>query len=57
MKSILEQLKKSKVFCITKNKNSTFLFDEMCDYYYDDTLTKNEMLQLANEIKELANSQ
>jgi len=55
---ILEKLCYNRVFSITKrdNKDGTFLFMEMCDDYFGVDLTKDEMLQLSEEIKSLAQS-
>ena len=56
MKSVLEYLSDRNVFSIHKNGNVTFTVTERCDFYYDVDLTKEQMLQLAEEIKALAES-
>ena len=56
MKSVLEFLDNRSVVSFTKNDDGTFHAVELCDRYYFEDLTKEQMLQLAEEIKALAES-
>ena len=54
--SILERLEKERVFEIFKFcGESTFNIIEGCDRFYGVGLTKQEMIQLGNEIIDMAN--
>ena len=52
---ILELLLEKRVLDIYQNNAGQFELVEQCDQWYGVTLTKEQMLQLAEEIKELAN--
>jgi hypothetical protein len=54
--NILKFLEDKQVFSIDKYSEG-FNVSECCDYYYNETLTKDELLQLAEELKELANGE
>lgn len=56
MTSILDHLSNKNVFRIEKNSDGAFRVTENCDYWYGVDLTKEQMLQLAEEIKALAES-
>jgi hypothetical protein len=50
--SILDQLSDARVFSINKHPDG-FAIHECCDYYFEATLSKEEMLQLIEELKSL----
>ena len=52
--TILERLEEAQVFSISE-WNGEFEIGEECDNYYSVTVTKEELIQLSNEIMELAN--
>lgn len=54
-KSILESLKEARVFEINKIYNETFQLTEMCDEWFGATLSKEDVIELANELIRLAN--
>ena len=56
MESIIQKLEDTRVLYISKENDDMFEFGEMCDYYFSIKLTKEEVLQLAEELKEAANS-
>ncbi len=51
---LLRRLDNNRVFDITRNKNGDFIVREQCGMYYAETLTKDELEQLGNEIVALA---
>lgn len=53
--SMLERLDDSCVMSITYGANDTFIIMEECDNCYRAILTKEELIQLGNEIIALAN--
>jgi hypothetical protein len=54
MGRLLDRLEEAHVFSVDKTRDGRFNVAENCDYYYDETLTKDELLQLAEELKEMA---
>jgi len=54
MSNILEKLDFGHVLIISPIGNGMFEVSEACDYYYSVDLTAAELLQLAEEIKALA---
>ena len=52
--SILDKLEKDRVFSVSPLKDGGVYIVECCDYYYSSELTKEELLQLAEEIKAMA---
>lgn len=52
---ILDRLKERQVFSIEETRQATFIFCEGCDNYFSETLTKAEILALAEELIALAN--
>lgn len=52
---ILDQLSEARIFSAYK-KDDGVCFNECCDYYFEATLTKKEVLQLAQELIDLANT-
>ena len=57
MGKILDKLADERVLKITPTNppGSTWRFEEACDFYFFTELSKEEMLELAEEIKALAN--
>lgn len=53
--SVLEALGEERIFSVAVNENG-FCFTEECDNYFDTTISKEQMLMLAAEIVDLANS-
>lgn len=43
------------IFSIKKNDDGAFEIAEECDYYHIEVLTKEQLIKLAEEIKEFAN--
>lgn len=54
--TMLERLKEDSVFSIEKTDDG-FNICEECDHYYDFPCTKEDLLQLAQEIIDLANGE
>lgn len=54
--TILERLKYNNIFMVRKNNDGSFTFTENCDACLEAELTKQEVLQLAQELIDLANS-
>ena len=54
--TVLEALAKQLIFRVEKNEEGLFDITELCDNYRELQLTKEQLLQLADEIKALANS-
>lgn len=52
----LDILREERVLKIKKEPSGTFVLKEQCDRYFFVRLTKEQMLELAEEIKALANS-
>jgi len=53
MNSILTILEDERIVQISKNPNGTFTLTEMCDQYFEVTLTSAQLMQLTVEIREL----
>lgn len=54
MNTILERLEKSRVVTISVVGKRRFRFWENCDGYFFEDLTREEVLQLAEELREMA---
>ena len=52
--SALEAMKREKIFSITKQEDGTFVATEECDEYFACTLNRDQLIQLADEIRALA---
>jgi len=50
--SILKKLEDERVFSIKKNDDGSYRFREECDEYFKCNLSKIEMMQLIEELKE-----
>ena len=53
---ILDQLSDAKVFKVIADADGTFEFVELCDDWYGHSLTREQMLALADELRLLANN-
>lgn len=52
--SLLDALKKAYVFSIEKKADGRFYIEEECDNYFHATLTRDQVLALAEELRALA---
>lgn len=52
--SVLELLEKERVLRIKREDDGSFTATEMCDEYFYETLTQDELLRLSEEIAALA---
>lgn len=50
---ILNRLAANNIVIVSKEEADRFSFVEACDYHYEHILTKAEMLQLIEELKEV----
>lgn len=55
-KTVLDAIRESRVFIINKQSDSTFRFIEGADFWLTAILTKEQVLALADELRELANA-
>ena len=51
--SVLEAMDGEQIFSIHKNKDGLFVVTEKCDEYFACTLTRDQLIQLADEIRAL----
>lgn len=49
--SVLDALDEARIFSVDPTENGEFVFAECCDYFYEATLTKEQVLMLANELR------
>ena len=52
--TVMERLKEKRVVEFEAEDDGTFWVTEMCDEYFCEKLTKDELLQLSEELKTLA---
>ena len=52
--SLLDALSEARIFSITKTDQGDFVIMENCDDYFRAVLTKEQMIDLSDEIKEFA---
>jgi hypothetical protein len=55
MTSLLKRMDEGRIFDIQKEKDGTFTVGELCDSFFCETLTVNELRELGQEIINLAN--
>lgn len=53
--TVIEAVHDARIFGIEKRSDDTFTITECCDNYYDITLTKQQLIDLANELIALTN--
>jgi len=53
-KNLLDALDEARVFNVTKMDDGRFCFEESCDHYFSASLTKDQVLALAEELRTLA---
>ena len=51
--NLLDALDGARVFRVKKMDDGRFFFQETCDYYFGATLTKTQVLALAEELRAL----
>jgi hypothetical protein len=51
---IIEQLSDARIFSVYRD-GEAFIFRECCDYHFDATLSKEEVLKLVQELIDLVN--
>ncbi len=51
---MLDWMKDHSIFCVSKEADGLFHFTEACDNYFTLPLSKAQVLQLADELKQLA---
>jgi hypothetical protein len=54
--TMLEAIADAMIFDIEKSIDGRFFMQEACDYHFNCYLTKEQLLQLADELKALAES-
>ena len=54
--TILEQLKDAHVFSVEPTGDGRFCFIEQCDRNFDATLTAEQVIELADELRRMATS-
>ena len=55
MSALLEQLENEKVFSVEYLGDGMFLVREECDGFYDSLLNRGELIQLGEELIDMAN--
>ena len=52
--TLLDAMSEARIFCVTKQEGGLFVFMETCDRFFTATLSKGQVLALADELRLMA---